>query len=140
PVKGIPLPGVRRLLDAFVVRGRTRGPERFTLPVDALVETQIETDAPAPAAVAPPEPAPSQVAVVTAQPAQPVHVRKPKAQSPAELPPARPRKREAAPPPGFGVPEATSKWMFPQDDAKPIMPDPPPPRATYEDRDGKFDL
>jgi class 3 adenylate cyclase len=122
PVKGIPLPGVRRLLDAFVVRGRTHGPERFTLPVDALIETQIEPEVPT--AVAPPEPvpAPAPVAVVT--------------QTPAELPPARPRKREAAPSPGFGVPEATSKWMFPQDDAKPIMPDPPRPRATYEDRDG----
>ncbi len=137
PVKGIPLPGVRRLLDAFVVRGRTRGPERFTLPVDALIETQIEPDVPA--AVAPPEPipAPAPVAVVTARAAQPApQARKPKPQPPAELPPAHPRKREAAPPPGFGVPEATSKWMFPQDDAKPVMPDPPPPRATYEDRDG----
>jgi class 3 adenylate cyclase len=134
PVKGIPLPGVRRLLDAFVGRGRTRGPERFTLPVDALIETQIEPDVPA--AVAPPEP-PAPVAVVTARTTEPApQARKPKPQSPAELPPARPRKREAAPPPGFGVPEATSKWMFPQDDAKPIMPDPPAPRATYEDRDG----
>jgi class 3 adenylate cyclase len=139
PVKGIPLPGVRRLLDAFVVRGRTRGPERFTLPVDALIETQIEPDAPA--AVAPPEALAAPVAVVTPRPAEPApHVRKPKPQAPAELPPARPRKRAAAPPPGFGVPEATSKWMFPQDDAKPIMPDPPPPRATYEDRDGKLDI
>ena len=114
PVQGIPLPGVRRLLDAFVVRGRTQGPERFTLPMDALMETQIVADAPEPV----------------------VPVASPPAPQPKEPPIARPRARSTPPPAGFGVPEAASTWAFPQHDAAPILPEPPPPRATYEDRGG----
>lgn len=139
PITPIPLPGVRRLLDAFVVRGRSRGPQRFTLPVDALIETQIVTDAP-PVEV-PPVTVPSAELALQTQP--PPQTEKPRAKAGApkrEPPVARPRPRASATPPGFGVPEATSKWMFPQEDAKPIMPDPPGPRATYEDRDGPLDL
>ncbi len=114
PVNGVPLAGVRRVLDAFVVRGRHRSVESFTVPVDALVETTIETlppAAPTPAAqAAPPD---------------------------SELPLARPRGRTAATAtraPELGLPELKRGWMFPQDDdAKPILPDPPPRRATYED-------
>ena len=110
PVSGIPLPGVRRLLDAFVVRGRLRDPERVTLPVDALVETQIEIDpgpdAPLPAAL-------------------------------DEPPVARPRPRAPLTlTPRFRVPEAATHWPFAEQDTAPILPDPPPPRATYEDRGG----
>ncbi|HEY4442159.1 MAG TPA: adenylate/guanylate cyclase domain-containing protein [Candidatus Elarobacter sp.] len=119
PITPIPLPGVRRLLDAFVVRGRTRGPERFTLPTDALVETQIVAESP-------PPPPPPPIATPP---------------KPAKPPPvARPRPRATAAPPGFGAPESASKWLFPQEDAAPIMPDPPRPRTTYEDRDGSLDL
>jgi class 3 adenylate cyclase len=127
PVSGIPLPGVRRLLDAFVVRGRTRGPERFTLPIDALVETQIEAEPPAPA-LPPSEPVRTPVAV--ASPSQPP------AKRAAEPPVARPRQRSAAARTGFGGPEGSPQWLFPQHDAEPIMPDPPAPRSTYEDRGG----
>jgi class 3 adenylate cyclase len=112
PVSGVPLAGVRRLLDAFVVRGRNRGVERFTVPVDALVETTIE--APTPEAAA--KPAPSE----------------------PELPVARPRPRAAtathAPASELGLPELKRGWMFPQDDdLNPIMPDPPARRMRYED-------
>ncbi|GAC1580537.1 MAG: hypothetical protein NVS3B7_15160 [Candidatus Elarobacter sp.] len=117
PVSGVPLPGVRRLLDAFVVRARVRGVERFTVPVDAMIETSIE-----PTAAATP-------------PAAPVK------HAPAEPPVARPRPRQAAQQqPGFGISELEHRWMFPQDEAAPILPDPPQPRATYEDRSGKIDL
>ena len=58
PVNGVPLAGVRRLLDAFVVRGRNRGVEKFTVPVDALVETTIETPPPQGAPEPAPEPQP----------------------------------------------------------------------------------
>jgi len=117
PVSGVPLAGVRRLLDAFVVRGRNRAVEEFTVPVDALVETTIETpahDAPVPA----PEPNP--------------------AAADAELPVARPRPRNAtvtrAPASSLGLPELKPGWMFAQDeDVHPIMPDPPPRRMRYED-------
>jgi hypothetical protein len=108
----VPLAGVRRLLDAFVVRGRNRGVEKFTVPVDALVETTIETAHPN----------------GTATPTAPD----------AELPVARPRPRTAtathAPAPDLGLPELKRGWMFPlDDDVNPILPDPPPRRATYED-------
>jgi adenylate cyclase len=120
PVAGVPLPGVRRLLDAFVVRGRKRGAERFTVPVDALVETTIEpgeTEAPlAPAAIVP----------VAPEPAPPPRV---------EPPVARPRRRAAAAP-DLGLPELRHGWSFPGHDEEAIFPDPPPPRTTYEDRSG----
>jgi len=118
PVNGVPLAGVRRLLDAFVVRGRNRGVEKFTVPVDALVETTIEpTPNGAPAAA--PEPN------AAAKPA-----------SADELPVARPRPRAATATraPELSLPELKRGWMFPQDeDVNPIMPDPPPRRMRYED-------
>lgn len=122
PVKGIPLPGVRRLLDAFVVRGRVQGTERFTVPDDALIETTIEPPAAeAPTPVPPAEPAP-----------------KPPPPQPASEPPiARPvRRGSTTTAPDLGVLQPRQGWMFPLDDAAPILPDPPPPRATYEDRSG----
>jgi class 3 adenylate cyclase len=123
PVNGVPLAGVRRVLDAFVVRGRHRSVESFTVPVDALMETRIETAPPVTAPVTPP-PAPT-ATVAVAKPAV----------ADSELPVARPRPRAATTQaPDLGLPEFKRGWMFPQDDdAQPILPDPPPRRATYED-------
>ncbi|HEY6235672.1 MAG TPA: adenylate/guanylate cyclase domain-containing protein [Candidatus Elarobacter sp.] len=122
PIAGVPLAGVRRLLDAFVVRGRNRGVEKFTVPVDALVETTIE-----------PPPQPNGTPPAGAAPSP---VTKPAA-SESELPVARPRPRPMATAtraPELGLPELQRGWMFPQDeDARPILPDPPARRATYED-------
>jgi len=123
PVSGVPLPGVRRLLDAFVVRAREGATERFTVPVDAMIETTIETPEPA-APVAPASGVPATRTAMTPE---------------SELPVARPRKTQprqstletAAIPDG---------WIFPQGDLEPILPDPPAPRATYQDRGGSFDL
>jgi class 3 adenylate cyclase len=139
PVSGVPLPGVRRLLDAFVVRARLRGTETFTVPVDAMVETSIEAAESAsiessPATVKTPVPGATKAA-----PASAAHV---KAAEP-EPPLARPVSRAAAGPLGgdLGLPEIKHGWTFPpDDDARPILPEPPPPRATYEDRGGAFDL
>lgn len=126
PVSGVPLTGVRRLLDAYVVRGRRRGEERFTVPVDALIETAIAVPAePAPAETTPP------AAIV------------PVAAPPVEPPVARPRPRvPAAAPAGgdLGLPELRHGWTFPDTDEGPILPEPPPRRATYEDRSGSIDL
>jgi class 3 adenylate cyclase len=137
PLAEIPLPGVRRLLDAFVVRGRRMGVERFTVPVDALIETTIEpTIAPAPVAAhagsAPGTAATPEPNLVTA-PAAPV------ARPAVTAPPLarrRPRPEPAAATTDFAPPGLGRGWMFPQDDEQPILPEPPPPRATYEDRTG----
>lgn len=124
PVSGVPLPGVRRLLDAYVVRGQRHGVERFTLPVDALVETTIEPPAPANGAPSPqPQPQPKPAA------------------ADAELPVARPRPRATATrAPDVALPKLEHGWTFPRDDdARPILPDPPAPRATYEDGGAPLD-
>ena len=136
-VSGVPLPGVRRLLDAFVVRGRMRGVERFTVPGDAMIETTIDPPgAPAPVPAPSPQPAPApRVPAALSIPDGPVLPNAP------EPPVARPVQRPKAPAPsGFGMPELKHGWLFPHDDIAPMMPDPPPPRATYEDGSGKIDL
>jgi class 3 adenylate cyclase len=119
PVSGIPLAGVRRLLDAFVVRGRRRGGEQFTVPVDAMVQTAIEPAGSAadasPAAVAAAVPSAPKAAPATPKPEP-------------EPPIARPRPRPAA-----------SNWMT-MDDVNPILPEPPGPRTTYEDRRGSLEI
>jgi class 3 adenylate cyclase len=150
PLAEIPLTGVRRLLDAFVVRGRRLGVERFTVPDDAMIETTIEpgsaASAPNPSREPAPVPEPVLATGRTAVPAPPPIART------AAPPLARPRPRPAAPtaatdfapptadfaPPtvDFALPRAGRGWMFPQDDGEPILPEPPPPRATYEDRAG----
>jgi class 3 adenylate cyclase len=121
PINGVPLAGVRRLLDAFVVRGRNRGVERFTVPVDALIETTIEPP-PSPNAAAPAAATPKSSATTAARD--------------SDLPIARPRPRAATATHAadLGLPELQRGWTFPQDDdVRPILPDPPPRRATYED-------
>jgi class 3 adenylate cyclase len=129
PVNGVPLAGVRRVLDAFVVRGRHRSVESFTVPVDALVQTTIET---------PPAPNEALPSAAAPQPAA-------KAAAPeSDLPVARPRPRTATAThtraPDLGLPELKRGWMFPDDDdARPILPDPPPRRATYEDGGAPLD-
>jgi class 3 adenylate cyclase len=135
PVSGVPLPGVRRLLDAFVVRARLRGGESFTVPSDAMVETTIE---PAAAVNAGGTPA-AEATAATIAAAQPVATAA-KSSDP-EPPLARPRPRASATTARDpGLSDLRHGWMFPQDDVKPILPEPPPPRATYEDRGGSFEL
>ena len=117
PISGIPLAGVRRLLDAFVVRGRIRGSEQFTVPVDAMVQTSIEPEAPsAVSAASAPAPVPSKPV-----PSKPV----------PEPPIARPRPRAPS--------RTPANWMS-IEDVNPIIPDPLPPRTTYEDGRGSLDL
>lgn len=146
PVAKIPLAGVQRLLDAFVVRGKRRGVERFTVPVDALIETTIEPP-PAPATAATSSASPP-TATMSAPPpvATPVPHATPAA-APASsssvlvatpAPPlARPRPRAESSPAADAVPAEFGRgWAFSPDDAAPILPEPPAPRNTYEDRSG----
>jgi class 3 adenylate cyclase len=173
PVSGVPLPGVRRLLDAYVVRARLHGSEAsFTVPSDAMVETTIVppgTGAAAPTATqpesaaqtpqpplarpapprrppsqavsppatsaAPPQPAPAPIA------ASPATSSLPQSPAPAELPPARTMPRPAARTAAaeLGLPDlGDDAWSGVHDG--PIFPEPPAPRATYQDHGGSFEL
>lgn len=130
PISGVPLPGIKRLADAFIVRGLKKyDRDDLKLPRnDAFADTTIT----------PPEPPPAPVQL---QPAGPPAVAAPVRNSPqpdADPPPAEPMRRRTQPPDrttAFDLPELRIP-RFRGADEGPIMPDPPPPRATYEDGDG----
>ena len=139
PISGIPLNGVRALMDASIVRGRKRNDSLILPKAEAFANTVIDEhvddflepqevvpfDDPAKAIAPPPAP----VATQTAMPAPP----------PNPTPPLqtrrRPRSNEDLASFGFDLPELRMPVAFGGDEG-PIMPDPPPPRATYEDNDG----
>jgi len=146
PVSGIPLNGVRALLDASIVRGRKRNDSLMLPKADAFANTVVEEhqldDFLEPQEVVPFEdreklaggagtvssPAPGPTAISSPPPPPPQ----------SEPPPLRTRRR---PRPsddvtfGFDLPELRMPVAFGAEEG-PIMPDPPPPRATYEDNDG----
>jgi class 3 adenylate cyclase len=144
PVTGVPLNGVRALLDAFIIRGRKRGdtlvfprPGTFantvlggddatsiepldpqeTVPFDIVDESRKPSAAPSqPAPETPPRPERADAVLKTRR---------------------RPRPETETPmvtPFGHDLPELRMPNFG--NDEGPIMPDPPPPRATYEDNDG----
>jgi adenylate cyclase len=161
PVSGIPLNGMRALLDASIIRGRKRNDSLVLPKAAAFANTVLEDHllddflepkevvpfedqaklaggtAPAgmPAApatqIAPPKPPPRAEQPAPTAPSPP--------QDPEGPPPLRTRRRPRptpdATPFGFDLPELRMPGGFGQDEA-PVMPDPPPPRATYEDNDG----
>ena len=150
PVTGMPLAGVRALLDAVIVRGRKAG-DPLTLPkagtfattildehiadlgeihFDAIPDVPLDGIAETPPLIgeavdesAAPEPTPAPDRSLPA----PLRTRR------------RPRQAGEDPPPrGFDLPELRGLGSFGRDEEA-IMPDPPhppPPRATYEDNDG----
>jgi adenylate cyclase len=135
PISGIPLAGVRRLLDAFVVRGHRRGAERFTVPVDAMVETTIEPT---------PEAAPTtatanaafNASATSAQTAGASSLQPAPPEPPLARPRPRPRPAAASTASELNLPELRHGWRFGDDDAESFLPEPPPRRATYEDSAG----
>ena len=146
PVSGIPLNGVRALLDASIVRGRKRNDSLMLPKADAFANTVVEEhqldDFLEPQEVVPFEdreklaggagtvssPAPGPTAISSPPPPPPQ----------SEPPPLRTRRR---PRPsddvtfGFDLPELRMPVAFGAEEG-PIRPDPPPPRATYDDNDG----
>jgi len=129
PVSGIPLHGVRALLDASIVRGRKRADALVLPKADAFANTVIEEsqfeDFLEPREVVPF----AEQEKLSALPETP---------PPSEPPPLRTRRRPRPsddPTFGFDLPELRMPVAFGADEG-PIMPDPPPPRATYEDNDG----
>ena len=143
PVSGIPLNGVRALLDASIVRGRKRQDSLVLPKAEAFANTVIEeqhlddflepqevvpfedraklagtaTETPPPAAPPPPPPP------AAAGTPEPLRTRR------------RPRPPETESQFGYDLPELRLPVAFGADEEA-IMPDPPPPRATYEDNDG----
>jgi hypothetical protein len=146
PVSGIPLNGVRALLDASIVRGRKRNDSLMLPKADAFANTVIDDhhldDFLEPQEVVPFE----EPAKMSGAPPTSAQQTAPGTQTAISPPPAPsgpppPLKTRRRPRPtddagfGFDLPELRMPSSFGQDEA-PIMPDPPAPRATYEDNDG----
>jgi class 3 adenylate cyclase len=140
PVPGVPIAGQRALLDASIIRGRKRSDD-LTLPrARTFANTVLDVHEIPDFAAAPElEPIVEAAAFGLAEP-------------PAAPPPPAPPPRPKSPPlrtrpiphlpfghserRGFDLPELRMPLAFNHQDEGPIMPDPPPPRATYEDRGG----
>jgi len=147
PIKGHPLPGIKRLADAFIVRGLKKyDRDNLTMPAQAdFAETRIEPPAPppppppeAPLPPAPPPPPPETPrAVERSSPPPPEVAPMPRIDLPDPPQPMRPRRRTATSSPSspLDLPELRIPRYLDNDEG-PIMPDPPPPMATYEDDEG----
>lgn len=136
PVTGIPLAGVRALLDASIVRGRKRA-ENIRFPkATAFANTVIDEglpDLPESLAAADPSVMPVEDAF-SEPPPRPEPMEPPPLRTRPVRPGGGPERRGA--PRGFDLPELRIPASFADQDEEPAMPDPPPPRATYEDRGG----
>jgi class 3 adenylate cyclase len=150
PVSGIPITGMRALLDAFIVRGRKRS-DTLQLPrANAFANTVLDesafTDALEPQEIVPFDAVDESAAIPAPKkpepPPAPPQVPFPRIDAVAgdTAPPLKTRRRprandDVAPLFGNDLPELRVP-KFGGNDEEPIMPDPPPPRATYEDNDG----
>lgn len=142
PIKGVPLPGLKRLADAFIVLGLKKY-DQDTLKMpdsDAFVETKIDEPARARATTqaAPPAAAPLR-AEARLTPPPPEVTPMPSVELPDPPQPLRPRRRVGTPSAGLPASIDLPELRIPRyrsDDEGPIMPDPPPPRAVYEDGEG----
>jgi class 3 adenylate cyclase len=145
PIKGHPLPGIKRLADAFIVRGLKKyDRDDLTMPSStAFAETRIESPLPpapepAPAAPPPPPPPPPEATRVVERPSPPPPEVEPmpRVDLPDPPQPMRPRRRSSSSPSSpLDLPELRIPRYLDNDEG-PIMPDPPPPLATYEDDEG----
>jgi hypothetical protein len=138
PISGIPLNGVRALLDASIVRGRKRNDSLMIPKAEAFANTIIDEstdDFLEPKEVVPFEEQ-AKMAAPPPGPAVPPAMSPP---PPSDSPPLktrrRPRPSEDMSSFGFDLPELRMPASFGHEEG-PAMPDPPPPRATYEDNDG----
>lgn len=138
PVNGIPLNGVRALLDASIVRGRKRVDSLVLPKAEAFANTVLEENT-ADDFLEPKEVVPfeerEKLAGATGEAVPPPGAKPPPASEPPPLRTRRrPRTETEATQFGFDLPEL--RMVAFGGDEGPIMPDPPPPRATYEDNDG----
>jgi class 3 adenylate cyclase len=123
PLTGHPLPGLKRLADAFIVLGLTLETEPLQMPAPGTFKETTIADAAAPAAPVKPRAAPLA----------------PEAGPPARLERADPlaprRSAEVAGDSAFALPELGGLRHFDADDA-PIYPEPPVPPNAYDDGSG----
>jgi len=143
PISGIPLNGVRALLDASIVRGRKRADSLILPKAEAFATTVLEEhgdDFLEPQQTVPFEDQ-AKMSAATGEVTQAIPAPKAEpATQTAEAPPLKTRRRPRPEPVdvpqfGFDLPELRMPAGFGSDEG-PIMPDPPPPRATYEDNEG----
>jgi len=148
PLRGHPLPGIKRLADAFIVRGTSRDErDRLTMPERAFTRTLIETPTPVPAPptdeppVITPKPLLESDVLQSAprrertSPPPPEVTPVPRVDLPDPPEPLRPRRRPSPSQSPFDLPELRIPRYHGSDD-EPIVPDPPGPQATYEDGEG----
>jgi class 3 adenylate cyclase len=151
PLTGHPLPGIKRLVDAFIVLGLTKDTQTLTMPAAAAFkETQVEGPRP-PLAVdaaraTPPLQAGAQLKPTPAAqpslggrvtPPPPEIAPSPRIELADPLTPLRPRRRSAqnTPDSAFTMPNGFARPT----DAEPIFPEIEPPpgrRSAYEDGSG----
>jgi class 3 adenylate cyclase len=149
PLTGHPLPGIKRLVDAFIVLGLTKETQTLTMPAaSAFKETQVTAGAAPPAGVDPARPilAPSAASRTNAAPAsapKPALRVTPPPPEIVPLPrieladPSAPLRRRRPADTGdamFALPDG-----FTRDTNAPIFPDVQPPpgkRSAYDDGDG----
>lgn len=144
PISGIPLNGVRALMDASIVRGRKRNDSLVLPKAEAFANTVIEEhldDFLEPQEVVPFEEhekmaaPPPNAGGSTASATTAIQPPPPSSSPPPLKTRRRPRPADDLHTFGFDLPELRMPVSFGKDEG-PIMPDPPPPRATYEDNDG----
>lgn len=127
PIKSIPLRGMKRLQQAYIVRGLAKRTMEDTLtlpPDDSFATTEIKTEPRTAYAYEPPEPPEPQAPVEVSSPAA-IFEDGPPAVHPATLP--------SPPPTPAPAPERHFSTF---DDDKPAMPEAPAAEQTYEDDSG----
>jgi class 3 adenylate cyclase len=162
PAQRIPLRGMRKLPEAFIVRGLARGDDPLLLPnPNVFKRTTIVPDQAEPAAASAPAVEPAAQPAATAAPTSTIAPATAPAAATAPVAPRliarpvpdeppvgdfpiatlRPRRRPGAAGTGdysgpIDPPELRMPRFAAFDDEGAIMPEPPPPRAVYEDKDG----
>jgi class 3 adenylate cyclase len=135
PLNGHPLPGLKRLADAYIVLGLLRESNTLSMPsAGTFRETRIEPSTAAPSAAQPAQARP----VRRVTPPPPEIAPLPRVDLPDPTAPLQPRRRQAelAAETAFALPELHPSARFDGGNEPPILPDPPPPRARYEDGSG----
>lgn len=149
PLTGHPLPGLKRLADAFIVLGITKESEPLSMPAaGAFKETHVQPAAgqspPAAATLPPAKAAPAAKAPSRITPLPPEPAPLPRADLPDPRAPLQARRRNNAPAidavnaadTAFALPEMNESARARNASDAPIYPDPPNPSWAYEDGSG----